>query len=69
MTLLLGAASGKPDGETLELAATLNRLELSSHRQSRYHKLQPEPAKRENLLLKLGGRSPPMRGYGRVFVT
>jgi hypothetical protein len=55
--LLLGAASGKPDGEPLASAPTLNRLELSSHRQSRYHKLQPEPVKMESLLLKLGVRT------------
>ena len=51
---LLGVASGKPDGEALASAPTLNRLELSSHRSGRYHKLQLDPAKAETLLLKLG---------------
>ncbi len=52
--LLLGAASGKFEGEPLASAPTLNRLELSSHRSGRYLKLQFEPAKAESLLLKLG---------------
>ena len=51
---LLGLASGKSDGESLASAPTLNRLELSSHRSGRYHKLQLDPAKAESLLLKFG---------------
>lgn len=47
-------AGGKADGEALASAPTLNRLELSSHRSGRYHKLQLDPAKAEALLLKLG---------------
>lgn len=51
---LLGLSSGKSEGESLASAPTLNRLELSSHRSGRYHKLQLDPAKAESLLLKFG---------------
>lgn len=51
---LLSAAADKRDGEVLASAPTLNRLELSSHRTGRYHKVQVEPARVEALLLKTG---------------
>lgn len=40
-------------------AATLNRLELSNNKQTRYHKLEHDPARVEALVLKLGVRCVP----------
>ena len=54
---LLSAASDKQDGEVLASAPTLNRLELSSHRTGRYHKVHAEPQKLEDLLLQSGVRT------------
>ena len=51
---LLAAASDKTGGEVLASAPTLNRLELSSHRTGRYHKMQAQPAKLQELLLQCG---------------
>lgn len=46
-------------GVVLAGAATLNRLELSNNKQSRYHKLEHDPARVEALVLKLGVRCVP----------
>ena len=51
---LLGAAADKLPGEVLASAPTLNRLEISSHRQSRYHKVHAQPEALQALLLKFG---------------
>lgn len=66
---LLAVAAGKRDplgkdrlhDRTCALAApsTLNRLELSNNRSSRYHKLSHDPRKIEQLLLKLSVRALP----------
>lgn len=66
---LLAVAAGKRDplGQdrlhdqscALAAASTLNRLELSNNRTSRYHKLSHDPRKIEHLLLKLSVRSLP----------
>ena len=56
---LLAAAAGKlqPD-DALASAPTLNRLEITADRPaSRYHKIAPEPARLEALLLQLGVRT------------
>lgn len=56
---LLSAAAGKlqPD-DALASAPTLNRLEITADRPaSRYHKITPEPARLEALLLQLGVRT------------
>ena len=56
---LLSAAADKPNGEALASAPTLNRLEISSHRQGRYHKVHARPEAVQALLrngsLSLGG--------------
>ena len=54
---LLSAAADKLDGEALASAPTLNRLELSSHRTGRYHKVHLDEAKAESLLLRFGVQS------------
>lgn len=54
---LLSASADKLDGSPLASAPTLNRLELSSHREGRYHKVQVEAAKVEALLLRFGVQS------------
>jgi hypothetical protein len=54
---LLAAAADKAHGEVLASAPTLNRLELSSHRQGRYHKVQARPEAVRALLLKTGVQS------------
>jgi hypothetical protein len=46
-------------GIVLAGAATLNRLELSNNKQTRYHKLEHDPARVEALVLKLGVRCVP----------
>ena len=46
-------------GIALAGAATLNRLELSNNKQTRYHKLEHDPARVEALVLKLGVRCVP----------
>ena len=51
---LLSAAAAKAPDETLASAPTLNRLELSSQRQGRYHKVQVRPEAVQSLLLKFG---------------
>ena len=51
---LLGAAADKLPGEVLASAPTLNSLEISSHRQSRYHKVHAQPEALQALLLKFG---------------
>lgn len=66
---LLAVAAGKRDplgkdrlhDQSCALAAcsTLNRLELSNNRTSRYHKLSHDPRKIEQLLLKMSVRSVP----------
>lgn len=66
---LLAAACGKKDplGETrlfhpgpaLAAPSTLNRLELSNHKNTRCHKLPHDPKKIEELLLQLGARCLP----------
>lgn len=42
-------------------ASTLNRLELSNNKRSRYHKIEHDPAQVEQFLLKLGVRCIPKR--------
>ena len=54
---LLSAAADKLEGEALASAPTLNRLELSSHRTGRYHKVHLDAAKAEALLLRFGVQS------------
>ena len=56
---LLAAAAGKLQAEAaLASAPTLNRLEITVDRSaSRYHKIAPEPARLEGLLLQLGVRT------------
>jgi len=68
---LLAAACGKTDplgeqrvlpqfrGIALAAPSTLNRLELSNHKDSRCHKLPHDPAKVEACLLKMGARCLP----------
>ena len=66
---LLATACGKQDplgqdrifhpGPALAAPATLNRLELSNHRNSRCHKLPHDPGKIEALLLQMGARCLP----------
>jgi len=67
---LLAVSAGKEDplavhraerdrGKALAGAATLNRLELSNHKQSRYHKLQHDPAQIGQHLLRMGVRCLP----------
>lgn len=51
---LLAAAADKQQGEALASAPTLNRLEISSHRQGRYHKVHARPEAVQALLLKTG---------------
>lgn len=51
---LLAAAADKLGGESLASAPTLNRLELSSHRCGRYHKVEVAPGAVESLLLRTG---------------
>jgi len=51
---LLSAAADKCNGEVLASAPTLNRLELSSHRSGRYHKVRVDPVAVEALLLRTG---------------
>lgn len=51
---LLSAAADKPEGEALASAPTLNRMELSSRRAGRYHKVHLDAAKAESLLLRFG---------------
>jgi hypothetical protein len=46
-------------GVALAAAATLNRLKLSNNKQTRYHKLEHDPARVEALVLKLGVRCVP----------
>jgi hypothetical protein len=46
-------------GRALAGASTLNRLELSNNKQTRYHKLEHDPARVEALVLKLGVRCVP----------
>jgi hypothetical protein len=55
----LAAAAGKlRPADALASAPTLNRLEITADRPaSRYHKIAPEPARREALLLQLGVRT------------
>jgi len=54
---LLSAAAAKEHGEVLASAPTLNRLELSSHRSGRYHKVRVEAPQVRELLLKTGVQS------------
>jgi len=68
---LLAVAAGKADptgqdriheedrGAALACAATLNRMELSNHRNSRRHKLAHDPERVEQCLLMLGARCLP----------
>jgi len=65
---LLAAAAGKlQTEEALASAPTLNRLEITADRPaSRYHKIAPEPARLEALLLQLGVRT--LRRRQREFV-
>jgi hypothetical protein len=51
---LLAAAADKQQGEALASAPTLNRLEISSHRQGRYHKVHVQSEAVQALLLKTG---------------
>jgi hypothetical protein len=53
---LLAAAADKREGQALASAPTLNRLEISSHRQGRYHKVHARPEALQALLLKFGVR-------------
>ena len=50
---------GPQEGVPLAAASTLNRLELSNNKETRYHKIEHDPAKVEALLLKLGVRCLP----------
>jgi hypothetical protein len=54
---LLSASADKLDGESLASAATLNRLELASHRAGRYHKVHVDAERIEALLLRCGVQS------------
>lgn len=54
---LLSASADKLDGSALASAPTLNRLELSTHRQGRYHKVHLDAARAEALLLRFGVQS------------
>lgn len=54
---LLSASADKLDGSALASAPTLNRLELSAHRQSRYHKVHLDADQAEALLLRFGVQS------------
>ncbi len=54
---LLSAAADKLEGEALASAPTLNRMELSSHRTGRYHKVHLDAARAESLLLRFGVQS------------
>jgi len=54
---LLSAAADKTQGEVLASAPTLNRLELSSHRRGRYHKVSVQASRVEALLLQTGVQS------------
>lgn len=54
---LLSAAADKTRGEALASAPTLNRLELSSHRRGRYHKVSVQAPRVEALLLRTGVQS------------
>ena len=54
---LLSASADKLDGAPLASAPTLNRLELSSHRQGRYHKVHLDAARAGSLLLRFGVQS------------
>jgi hypothetical protein len=54
---LLAAAADKTSGEAMASAPTLNRLELSSARVGRYHKVQVNAAGAESLLLRFGVQS------------
>lgn len=54
---LLAAAAAKTNGEVLASPPTLNRLELSSHRQGRYHKVHARADAVQALLLKTGVQS------------
>ena len=66
---LLAAACGKKEptgadrrfhpGPALAAPATLNRLELSNHKNTRGHKLPHDPEKMEALLLEMGARCLP----------
>jgi hypothetical protein len=66
---LLAVAAGKADplgwdrlrdkGQALASPSTLNRLELSNNKTTRYHKLSHDPRKMEACLLKMGVRSLP----------
>lgn len=51
---LLAAAADKPDAGVLASAPTLNRLEVSSDREGRYHKVHAQPESIQALLLKFG---------------
>ena len=51
---LLSAAAAKEHGEVLASVPTLNRLELSSHRSGRYHKVRVDAPQVRELLLKTG---------------
>src|SRR5437867_1990764 len=73
---LLAVAAGKQDplgkdrlhDQSCALAAssTLNRLELSNNRTSRYHKISHDPRKIERLLLKMSVRSLPKHAKATV---
>jgi hypothetical protein len=54
---LLSASADKLDGAPLASAPTLNRLELSSHRRGRYHKVHLDAERAEALLLRFGVQS------------
>lgn len=54
---LLSASADKLDGSALASAPTLNRLELSAHRQGRYHKVHLDAGRAEALLLRFGVQS------------
>jgi hypothetical protein len=54
---VMSLACGKKEGEACGSAATLNRVEVSSHRSGKYHKVHVQPEKMEGLLLKVGVES------------
>ncbi|MDR1279907.1 MAG: IS1380 family transposase, partial [Opitutaceae bacterium] len=64
---VMSLACGKKEGEACGSAATLNRVELSSHRSGKYHKVHVQPEKMEGLLLKEGVES--LRRNRRELVT
>jgi hypothetical protein len=64
---VMSIACGKKEGEECGSAATLNRVELSSHRRGKYHKVHVQPEKMEGLLLKVGVES--LRRNRRELVT